>query len=284
MPIVFHCEECNRRYRVADHDAGRSANCGTCGSALTVPPPASQSSLLDPPAEWDSPSTELPILDSPRSEAEWTSRWHASIAGHVEQQLGEIRSVLRPRDPQAPAIDILHVNPTPDRSSQVLVTCGLSREAMVVDAMSADSPFAELLIALPPEWNIDSGSAQDPQRFWPIQLLLDLAALPVKHRTWLGPGQIIPNGSPPSAYAEGIGFNCTLVLPPVTLPPAFDRLRMAKDRELRFYGLVPLHPEESDRVRTSGLRPLLRSLDRHGITELLDVDRPRSFQRWWQRR
>ena len=60
-----------------------------------------------------------------------------------------------------------------------------------------DYRYAEMMICLPPDWNMDQRAWNDERHYWPIRLLKTLARLPHEYNTWLSDCHTMPNGDPP---------------------------------------------------------------------------------------
>ena len=129
---------------------------------------------------------------------------------------------------------------------------------------------AELLVMLPPDWNV---RAQEDVSTWPMQWLKILARLPHEQHTWLGYGHTITFSEDATATLPGTPFNSLLVLPPRTLPEDFVRLQTADGEVINFYALVPLYPAEFALKERDGLEALLARFNASHIMECVDLSR-----------
>ena len=77
---------------------------------------------------------------------------------------------------------------------------------------------AELMIMLPPEWNISPDNLNSEQGYWPIAWLTMLADFARTPGNWLGTGYVFPNGDPMTEIAD-TPFSGVLVLPPFVSHP-----------------------------------------------------------------
>ena len=103
----------------------------------------------------------------------------------------------------------------------------------------ADVPrYAELMITLPPDWKLDKESFEDERWYWPVRLIKTLARLPHKYGTWLGWGHTVPNGDPAEPYAADVRFDGCILLPSISVPAEFHRLRIDGDKEIAFLAIV----------------------------------------------
>ncbi len=108
-------------------------------------------------------------------------------------------------------LDVHVIPPTEEFELQRLVTSGMAEAPMTVPADFGESPFAELTIALPPEWTINQEAFSDERVYWPVRLLKLLGRLPHELSTFLWYGHTIPNGDPPQPYAESTSLCCALI-------------------------------------------------------------------------
>ena len=68
--------------------------------------------------------------------------------------------------------------------------------------------YAEYVIYLPKDWNINSGEDTD---YWPIKTLKDVARLPIWCNTWLSYGHTTQSDEEGSAYAPNTRFNSVVL-------------------------------------------------------------------------
>jgi hypothetical protein len=163
--------------------------------------------------------------DKPASEG-WSapaqSRRLESLQQHFDRFFGEGDSVFHEIVSDLVHIDVHMIAPRPERDWWTLYTTGMSDRPMTVPWGAAEKRFAELILALPPGWKIDSLKAtpapEDLERwYWPFRWIKTLARFPHEYRTWLGPGHTIPNGDPPKPFAPTTRMCGWLLLPPVNV-------------------------------------------------------------------
>ncbi|KRD76883.1 suppressor of fused domain protein [Lysobacter sp. Root983] len=186
------------------------------------------------------------------------------ISDHIEAHLGPIGSVFHELVSDLVHIDVHFLSANDAYPYTRLVTSGMSDLAMTVPAGSDAPRHLELIATLPADWRLDQESMQDERWYWPVRLLKMLARFPHKQRTWLGWGHSIANGDPPEAYAANTRLDSAILLPSVTVPDGFHRLRIDEDKEIHFLAVVPLYPEERElklRKGTDGLLDKFADLD-----------------------
>jgi hypothetical protein len=133
--------------------------------------------------------------------------------------------------------------------------------------------FVELMMTLPADWHLDQKSFEEDAWYWPVRLLKGLARLPHKHHTWLGWGHTVPNGDPPEPYAPGTRLCGAIVLPSVSAPQEFHSLTIPGHKEITFYSVVPLYEAEMNLKLRAGSAELLQKLDKHNISDIVDIAR-----------
>ncbi len=174
--------------------------------------------------------------------------------------------------------------PTEQRPMFTFVTVGMSDLPMTLPTGAAQNgvaPFAELVVCLPPGWPVPSTPEviapwDDPNAYFPIRWLKQLARLPHEYQTWLGFGHTVPNGDPAEPLSSETSLCGWVLLPPVTLPKSFRRLDLNAG-PLDFFGIVALHADEMAEKMQHGVNVLFDGFDRHGVTELLDISRGSSL-------
>ena len=163
------------------------------------------------------------------------------ISAHIEAQLGPISSVYHEMLSDGVHIDVQVVPATEDFPFLRLVTSGMSDLPMQLPE-HVDAPcYMELMITLPADWPLDQADVENERHYWPIRLLKELARFPHKHRTWLGNRHTLPYEAP---FADNVGFDSAIILPPVASPEAFAELVIDANKTIAFMAVVPLYPEE----------------------------------------
>ncbi|NQX63969.1 suppressor of fused domain protein [Paenibacillus qinlingensis] len=197
------------------------------------------------------------------------------ISQHVEKYIGPIQSVFHEIVSDLVHIDILYVAPTKERNYITLVTSGMSNLPMTVPEGAEAFRYAELIICLPPDWELSNEIIQKEENYWPIRILKMLARLPHEYNTWLYAAHTIPNNNPPEPYAS----NTKLMGMMLTIPSIVEQinefftLTVSSDKEIHFFSLTPLYSEEMDYKLKHGAEALFEKLDKASVNELLDPRR-----------
>lgn len=213
----------------------------------------------------------LQALGEHLDELDTADLYDAEIGAHIERTLGAIDGVLHDMTPGALRVHVYHVAADAGRPFQLLITSGMSSLPMTFPEDGYEAlRRAELLVMLPPDWNV---RAQEDVSTWPMQWLKILARLPHEQHTWLGCGHTITFSEDATATLPGTPFNSLLVLPPRTLPEDFVRLQTADGEVINFYALVPLYPAEFALKERNGLEALLARFNASHIMECVDLSR-----------
>jgi hypothetical protein len=198
-----------------------------------------------------------------------------AVSEHVERHIGTVDDVFHELISPTVHLDVLRVSPRDERPWHTLVTCGMSVRPM--SAPEPDLAFAELTLALPPDWPVAQEAWEDERHYWPIRLLKFLGRLPHEYDTWLGEGHTIPNDDPPQPYAPGTAL-CGAVVAPALLVPEGFRVLQRPAGSVRFLGVVALHGAEMDFKLAKGADALYDRLDAADVSELVDPGRPSTVE------
>ena len=217
-----------------------------------------------------------PEDDTPPHISAASASYRQEIVAHIEKHLGPITATFRREDSDSP-IDLLWLRPDANHPYHTLVTLGLSDRPMDIPDDVANknaAERAELMIMLPPEWNISPDNLKSEQGYWPIAWLTMLADFARTPGNWLGTGYVFPNGEPMSAIAD-TPFSGVLILPPFVSHAHEACVFHSRDgTRLNLYALIPLYPGEIELKTAQGLDTLLERFDESGInSEVVDIHR-----------
>lgn len=170
-------------------------------------------------------------------------------------------------------IDVHIRMPTPYRNFITLVTSGMSSKPMNAPYDFQKFKFAELLICLPPDWDLSESGFGDEQYYWPIKCLRNLALGPHANDTWLWTDHIIPNGEPPRPYASDTKLCCALISKPILFRQEFAFLKLDENRIVHFLAVIPIYKEEMLVMRRRGRDALREILEGAKVNELMNIHR-----------
>ena len=167
------------------------------------------------------------------------------VSEYIKQQYGEFDIVAHELVSPDIHCDIAIVPPTDDQPYYKLVTMGAGAFKMNVpeDLKSDVYERAEYVVFLPADWNIKSDKEED---YWPIRMLKTVARLPVSMDDWLFYRHTVNLTDDESPVAENTGFNsCVLFISFGKGNKPVEPLKLdLSDKEVAFFQLVPLYPEE----------------------------------------
>ena len=191
-----------------------------------------------------------------------------SLEEHIRTHFGRFGKVLHETDPQDMRVDIYVIEPTEERPHYTLVTAGMGASRMTVPKGNhGKADRAEILVTLPPDWDIASS---DERWCWPEQWLRILARVPDKHDTWLSWGVTVSNRGPLADNTELSGIMLTM---PYPFGEEAAVCVMPDGSEINFYQMLPLYSSEMHYKWKNGAEEL-ENLFSDGYDMVVDIDRP----------
>ncbi len=198
----------------------------------------------------------------------------AAVVAHVEGHLGTVASVWHELVSEWVHLDVHAIAASEAHEAITLFTTGMSDLPMAVDDAAADAPaHVELMLRLPPDWQLGDAAFADERWYWPVRWLKELARLPHQYATWLGWGHTIPNGDPPAPLAPGVPFTGFVIAPPTCLDEDAATVVTAA-RATTILAIYPLHPDEMTFKLEHGADALFECMDKAGVTDRIDLRRP----------
>ena len=155
-------------------------------------------------------------------------------------------------------LDVAQINPTKEKPYYTLITLGMGEHKMYNQNNENFSSFAELMISLPPDWNLD-----DENYTWAIDELMHLAYIPFTFYFSYEWGHLENNFEP---FSSNTKLSAVSILYPEMKKENSGFLKL-ENRNLQFYQIVPLYDEEYTFALKNGMKNLL----------LLDVEKKISF-------
>ena len=174
--------------------------------------------------------------------------------------MGPYDQVIHENESEGFHLDLLVVPPTEEDDFYQIVTMGAGAYRMNVPETLKDDEleYAEYIMYLPKDWPVDK---LDDDCAWPYYVLRSAARLPMRQNSWLGYGHTILEHSDGSQFAEGAGFNSTLLINTFSLKGETLKLRLSSGKLINFYLLVPLYPDELKFKKKFGAYNLLNYLE-----------------------
>lgn len=162
------------------------------------------------------------------------------VEQHIATYFGKYENVFHEIVSPDIHVDICQITPTPERNYITLVTMGMGAHRMNVPRALRKNKLdrAEVLITLPPDWDIQN---DDEKWYWPIRWLKILARLPGDYNTWLGYGHTVPNGEP---FAENTELSGMMVTMPFYFGNEASSCILPNGKQVNFYQIIPLYEDE----------------------------------------
>lgn len=201
---------------------------------------------------------------------------HDPVGEHIATHLGAPAMFFHETDGGAVQVDIHVIGPSADFPYVRLVTSGMSKRPMTTP--EGAPPFAELIMTLPANWQLDEAAIKEERWYWPVALMRHLAHYPHNQSTWIGLGHALPNGAPPKPYVEGVGFCGAILLPPVSTPEPFHSVTV-EGKDIYFHCVVPLFKEELDLARHQGFAALIDKFNDKDVTDVVDPTRKNTVKK-----
>lgn len=273
------CPQCAEPYRLPAEAAGRRARCRACDARFSVPAERQGRDAL---AEPDPEALGRIARHADRkvgfAPAFGDAETINAIGDHIAEHVGPVHRVYHEIVSDLVHIDVHWVQADEERPFHTLITSGMSDRPMSAPPEADECRYAELMVRLPAEWRLSHDDFKDERWYWPVRWLKILARLPHELETWLWWGHSVPNGDPPAPFAPNTKL-CGVVL--LDSPSMSEEARtiVAGERRIRLLSMFPLYDEEITHKITHGAESLLARFDKHGVDEVVRIDRPNVCRR-----
>ncbi|CAA7386750.1 hypothetical protein CHRY9393_01050 [Chryseobacterium fistulae] len=168
--------------------------------------------------------------------------------------------------------DVFFIKANDERPFHILLSCGMSALPMNIPNDINSSEFAEVMILLPKEWNLNYESFSDERNYWPVRVIKELMMLPHSEKTWLGFGHTFEFDDN-NEFAEGVGFSSVMLVHSMELSEDFATIKKNDNKYIEIYTLIPLYKEELEYKKQNGVEALLEKFDEFGIEEIVKIGR-----------
>ncbi len=198
----------------------------------------------------------------------YTGEEMEAVEQHIKSAFGPIQNIWHEFFSPDMHVDVCLIPPDEERGYYTLVTMGMGAHRMRVpeDLAEYDLKRAELLLALPSDWQVNS---HEDQWYWPLGLLKQLARLPGEEDTWLGWGHTIDNQEP---YAANTELCAALLISPVVGRADAETVQLPGGEVVNFYQVIPLYRGELEYKLAYGAEALLEELE--DVCIVVRPDRP----------
>lgn len=191
----------------------------------------------------------------------YTEKELAVVKDYIANHFGGYDFVFHELSSPDIHIDIAIINPTVRRPFYTLVTIGMGAHKMNVPSSSRKPDRAEMLICLPPTWDINS---DEEKWYWPLRWLKVMARLPISRQTWLGWGHTVPHDKP---FAENTELSAIMLINPGLFYMEHEPSDciLPDGDAIHFYQMVPILPDELEYLQSHGANRLVALLDEDAI-------------------
>ena len=154
-----------------------------------------------------------------------------SVKKHIEKYFGKIDRMLHGENS---LVDICVINPAEEHNFYTLVTFGMGAFRMKIPRKykKAACDRAEIMITLPPDWDI---SGKDEAFRWPLEELNGLAEME-EDSDWLGWGHVAGGGR----IAQSTEFSGAILLEPYVKDISCRRCVLNKGENVAFFQVYPI--------------------------------------------
>lgn len=191
---------------------------------------------------------------------------------YIEEQFGEYEEVFHEIVSPDIHLDIIIIPPTKNNNYYTLITMGMGAYKMNVpkEIEKYELARSELVLYLPPTWNIKSNKEED---YWPIRQLKVLARLPIQCNTWLGYGHTVSSDYENTPYADNTKFCSIMLLTALNKNYEELDLRMKTKGKINFYQIFPLFKEELEFKQNNDADALLALFSDDDIVPIININR-----------
>lgn len=175
--------------------------------------------------------------------------------------------------------DLLLLDLELDTPVKVLMTNGFSAYKMPVPYRYQDRAHAELYFCLPSYWEPEE--LDNPSMNWVYEWINKIPQFAVKNETWLGPGHTFSIGKEKETISPTMKQDHFILVDPILLERALAPIKVG-EKEVYFYGIIPIFSDEWDYKQGKGTVKFLRKLLSKGVTEKLDDFRTTTLRSKWR--
>ena len=184
-----------------------------------------------------------------------------AVHDHIETRFGTPSFILHETFSQDIHVDIAVIPPGNEQNFYTLITMGMGAHLMNVpqEDAAARPARAELLITLPPEWQLTSESLQDPHWNWPLRWLRTIATMPYLTNSWLAPAHTF-SGDTPEPLSPDTELNSFIILHPEADEQTCE-ISLPGGEKVCIYQLYPLYPDELEYAFKHGSAKLIELIE-----------------------
>lgn len=199
----------------------------------------------------------------------YTENERIEIIKFIEENFGRIEKIYQDVGYDDLYLDVAQINPTKEKPYYTLITLGMGEHKMYNQNNENFSSFAELMISLSPDWNLD-----DENYTWVIDELMHLAYIPFTFYFSYEWGHLENNFEP---FSSNTKLSAVSILYPEMKKENSGLLKL-ENRNLQFYQIVPLYDEEYTFALKNGMKNLLLLDVKKKISFVIDMNREKVLE------
>lgn len=191
------------------------------------------------------------------------------IIKFIEENFGRIEKIYQDVGYDGFYLDMVQIKPTKEKPYYTLITLGMGERKMYNQNNENFSSYAELMISLPPNWNLDDDSYN-----WALDELIHLAYIPFTFYFSYEWGHLENNLEP---FNYETNLSAVSILYPEMKEENSGVLKL-ENRNLQFFQIVPLYDEEYTFALKNGMKNLLLLDTKKNINFVIDMKREKVLE------
>ena len=199
----------------------------------------------------------------------YTENERTEIIKFIEENFGRIEKIYQDVGYDDFYLDVAQISPTKEKPYYTLITLGMGEHKMYNQNNENFSSFAELMISLPPDWNLDNENYN-----WVLDNLMHLAYIPFTFYFSYEWGHLENNFEP---FSFNTKLSAISILYPEMKKENSGLLKL-ENRNLQFYQVVPLYDEEYTFALKNGMKNLLLLDTEKKISFVVNMDREKVLE------
>ncbi len=193
---------------------------------------------------------------------------------YITNKFGKIEKVFHELYSPDVHIDILVIAPTKEQNYYKLITEGVGAYKMNVPSQFKEYELErnELVMFLPPEWNMDF---KDEKYNWVLGNIKTIARLPIEEKSWIGFGHTFahsPTGD--QTFSNTTKFVATLLINATDYSNNGLDFHFKEKGKINLCQLIPLYKEEYLYYQNNGIKKLFDIFDNKGLSLIVNNERP----------
>jgi len=205
----------------------------------------------------------------------YTEKEEAIVEAHITKYFGKYDMVYHELALPDIRCDVAQIPPSPGRDFVTLVTMGAGAHKMSIPKRLREDVFcrAEYIITLPPNRTKEKHAVI--ANYWPLDLLRNVARLPIRYNTFVHYMHTLSNDAKNSPYSDDTKLCSAVVNFPVQFGDDSSSLAtiLPNGEAVAFWQLIPIYESELALAQTEGSDALIDLLG-DIVMRPVDINRP----------